>query len=502
MNIFNNIFRNKNSISVDDITKSLKQKNISQSKDLKLLSDISESILSTLDISNILQNSVDMIVNRYNFLGGIILLLENDKLYAHSISKGRIASSFLNLIGKPISSLSIEIRGNEEKNYIVKSIIQKRYISDPNLYYFTQGVLSENATILAQRITGTKYCISLPIFNARQPLGALFLSKKVNQDFSNELLVLKLITNQIGIAISNARFFQQQQEQLLQLQEKNIQLNAIRTRERDTMDIMGHELRTPLSIIRLSIGLMQDKLNNMKISSDNRERFNTYISRIKESLQRETRLLEAMLTSTKLEAERLELYLEKVSMNDIIKNTVLVMSQKAISKEIELKTNIDNKELFVFGDRVRIAEIIDNFVSNAIKYTQKGYVSILISSLNDMVNIEIKDTGIGIPKEDIPHLGEKFYRVGQYSNNIVDKRLRKKINNSCTNLVRPRGTGLGLYVSYNLIKLMNGKIDVKSKVLQGTTFTISLPMYKSQVPVVPSSRQRLNIFERLGFTEK
>ncbi len=502
MNIFNNVFKKNNNLTLEDIIKSLRRDNISQSKDLRLLSDISESILSTLDISKLLQNSVDKIVKRYRFLGGILLLIEDDKLHAQSISQGRIASSFLKLIGKPISNLSIEIKENANTNYIVKSIVDKTDISDPNLTPFTTGVLSNSATNIAKRITNTKYCISLPIFNAQQPIGALFLSKSVDEDFSKELPVLRLIVNQLGIAITNARLFQNQKEQVLELQKKNIQLNAIRTRERDMMDIMGHELRTPLSIIRLSIGLMQEKLNGMKISSENIDKCNTYINRIRESLQRETRLLESMLTSTKLEAERIELHMEKVSINDVIKNSILIMGQKALSKGVELNSNIDEKEFFIFADRVRVAEIIDNFVSNAIKYTQKGSISILVSSVDDMVNIEIKDTGIGIPKEDIPHLGEKFYRVGQYSNNIVDKRLRNKIDKSVPNLVRPGGTGLGLYVSYNLVKLMNGKIDVKSKTLKGTTFTISLPIYNSQTPVVPSTGQKLNIFERLGFTQR
>ena len=275
----------------------------------------------------------------------------------------------------------------------------------------------------------------------------------------------------------------------------------MRTREKDMMDIMGHELRTPLSIIRLSIGLMQQKLEKSE-NTMGKEQYLQYIHRIKEALSKEIKLLEAMLTSTNLESERIELHMDKDSVNKVLNGRLKLMSGNGQSNGIDLISNVDESEYYIYGDSVRLSEVFDNIISNAIKYTEKGSVKVFVQKVDNKVNIKIEDTGIGIPKEDIPHLGEKFYRVGQYSNNLIDKKLREKVEQKTLNLIRPGGTGLGLYVSFNLTKLMNGTTTITSKVKKGTTTIVSFPEYNNQTQLRPTQDIKMNIFERLGFTQR
>src|SRR5690606_27772354 len=123
----------------------------------------------------------------------------------------------------------------------------------------------------------------------------------------------------------------------------------------------------------------------------------SYISRMKEALDRETRLLEAMLNSTKLESEKMELHFERVNMDNLVKDAMLAMSNKAQKKNIQLIYTPHISSPFVYADPVRLAEVVDNLVLNAIKYTEKGSVTISVVKQDDTIITSITDTGIGIP---------------------------------------------------------------------------------------------------------
>lgn len=467
-------------------------------KDIQVISDVSESILSTQKLDELLQQAVDRVVTRYGFLGGVFLLKEGDSLYAKTISRGKVAVRFLDLIGMPIHELRTGIKSNKS-NYIVKSVLNKDIIVGSDLNAFVKGVISKKVGIVAKRLTNTKSCLSIPVLYKGKVLGAFFISESQKTDFAFELPILKTFANQLALAIVNARLYEDTQLQIKKLEEKNQELNALRRREQDMMDIMGHELRTPLSIIRISMGLLEQKYS--KIKSSVTEELDPYLLRIKDALERETRLLEAMLNSTKIEADKIELRYEKVDLDSIVKDAMLALGGKAQKKNLQFVYNPPSKKPYVYADSVRLGEVIDNLVLNAIKYTEKGSVTISVKSEQDKYRISIEDTGIGIPKEDIKHLGEKFYRVGQYSNNAQDKKKRSQLEEKQITLVKPGGTGLGLYVSYNLVNLMGGEIKVDSEINKGSKFSFSLPKHTNQPDTHSKRKPQKNLFNRLGFTQ-
>ncbi|HRI05586.1 MAG TPA: GAF domain-containing sensor histidine kinase [Candidatus Dojkabacteria bacterium] len=479
-----------------------KKKTVSVKKysldELEIISYLSSKILSTLDNEALIQESINNLVAKYKLLGGIILLREGNYLVAKTISSSPIANNFLKIIGAPIDALKLPI-AKDSDNYIVKSINIKKVVQGSNLADFTRGVISENLAIAAKRVTRSNYCISIPIVNKKEALGAIYLTKTVNENFNRDIPIFQLFADQVGIALVNAQLYENEQKQVEELKSKNIELQALRRREQDMMDIMGHELRTPLSIIRISLGLLQEKYSKVGFKDTSCD---AYMGRMKEALDREARLLEAMLNSTKLESEKMELHFEKVNMDNLVKDAMLAMSNKAQKKNIQLIYNPHISSPFVYADPVRLAEVVDNLVLNAIKYTEKGAVTISVTKEDDTIITSISDTGIGIPKADIKHLGEKFYRVGQYSDNQKDRVKRKKLEDTQITLVKPGGTGLGLYVSFNLIKLMGGKISVSSSLGKGSTFSISLPVYANQPDTHSKKKVDKNLFKRLGFTRK
>jgi len=148
----------------------------------------------------------------------------------------------------------------------------------------------------------------------------------------------------------------------------------------------------------------------------------------------------------------------------------------------------------VFGDRIRLPEVVDNLLSNAVKYTQKGYVELTIDSDTDdkFIIVKVKDSGPGMPKEAIPHLGTKFFRVQQHL-----EKVHKDVEKGSTQIVRPGGTGLGLYVTFGLVKMMNGSVTVESELGKGSTFTIKIPKYLEQKEK-DFSKDSNDAFARLG----
>jgi two-component system phosphate regulon sensor histidine kinase PhoR len=291
-----------------------------------------------------------------------------------------------------------------------------------------------------------------------------------------------------------------------ELQQRYRELKQIRAKERDMMDIMGHELRTPLSIIKITLGAL-----DMKVKKDpsefGAETYKEYRPRLYEALDREIKLLETMLTSTKIDASRVELNLEDVNLTRVIEDAILSQKEKAEEKGLEIEAVDIPGDLHVYADKVRIAEVIDNFVSNAVKYTQEGHVEIHAEVVDKMVRVCVEDTGPGIPEEAMPRLGEKFFRVGQYINNgkdgenQADKDSKKTRKEKLNDIVRPGGTGLGLYVSFNLIKLMGGKVTVDSEVGKGSTFCFTVPKYTDQQKKNKTSKDK-NLFARLNLDKE
>ena len=263
-------------------------------------------------------------------------------------------------------------------------------------------------------------------------------------------------------------------EQTEELQIKVQELQEARKKEADMIDIMGHELRTPATVVKLNVALLE------KYIESNPEEFKKYLDRIKHAIETEIGLINTLLTSAKLEGNKVEIKYEKVDLGELINMSVHGHEREVKRKGIEITSEIEDNLPYVYADRVRVVEVLDNLVSNAVKYTSKGGVKVIAKSDSRDVSVSVVDSGKGIPEEDIPKLGGKFFRVDNYLGSEI---------------VRPGGTGLGLYITFQLIRLMGGDIKVESNVNEGSTFTFTLPIYKGQVIHGSNSLDR---FESLG----
>lgn len=250
-----------------------------------------------------------------------------------------------------------------------------------------------------------------------------------------------------------------------EIKDKNKKLQDTLNFERDMLDILGHELRTPLGTARNALLTMQ------KLSTDNNldpANLNKLLGMSIDHIRREVQLLETILASTKVDNAKLDLSISKVDAKKVAQTSFEIYNSDAEKKDIKLSISLPENEIFCMADPLRLQQVIDNIVSNAVKYTFKGSIDIQLEEDTDFVKFIVKDTGEGISKTDIPNLGKKFFRVNTYlksEGKLADNR----------KIVRPGGTGIGLYVVFELSKAMKGRVEVKSELGKGSTFTVFVP---------------------------
>jgi len=220
------------------------------------------------------------------------------------------------------------------------------------------------------------------------------------------------------------------------------------TQRRFVADI-GHELRTPLTVIRGNLDLMRRMQKPDEQSLQSIELEVDRLARMVEDL-----LALAQAESGKLPMERRRLELDTLLLE--VFNQVHVLAGERVKLEID---KID--QVLVCGDHDRLKQVVLNLIANAIKYTEQGgTVTVSVSKEEEKAKLTVKDTGMGIPSEDLPHVFERFYRGDK-------SRSRGKDG---------AGFGLGLSIAYWIVRNHGGEIEVKSKLNKGTTFTVWLPL--------------------------
>jgi signal transduction histidine kinase len=339
--------------------------------------------------------------------------------------------------------------------------------------------------------------VILPLNRKVQLNGVILLGARENgRSYTmEEISFLESLILNLSVTFGRAILYHQVQEfnktlqskvneQTKELQMKVKQLQEARKKEADMIDIMGHELRTPATVVKLNAELLEQFTDDVL---NDRDKFELYIKRIKTAVENEIKLINTLLSSAKLEGDKIELNLEEVNIHEDIEMAIHGHEIDATQKGLELMDETTKDTPSVYADHARVIEVLNNLVDNAIKYTHKGSVRVKSSYDDDTVSISVVDTGQGIAQDELEKLGQKFYRIENYINEKEGK----------PDLVRPGGTGLGLYVTFGLIKKMGGDIKVNSEIDKGTDFTFTLPRYKGQNNGNKKSDSK-DMFERLG----
>ncbi len=215
---------------------------------------------------------------------------------------------------------------------------------------------------------------------------------------------------------------------------------------------MSHEIRTPMNAI---VGF-SSLLNDPEISADEKDEFIKIIQANSESL---LMLINDILDLSMIEANQMKIRKEPFLLDELIDQVYSDFSLYEKNPNLKLIKNnkLNDKNLTLNTDKFRLKQILTNFMSNACKFTESGYIELGAEKNNDNLNIYVKDTGMGISADDLEHLFERF---------------RKLSNNKSYAF---RGAGLGLAISKRVAELLGGKIIVNSELDKGSVFTFSIP---------------------------
>jgi PAS domain S-box-containing protein len=234
---------------------------------------------------------------------------------------------------------------------------------------------------------------------------------------------------------------------------------------------VSHELRTPLTAVREGLGIVLDEVPG-RINDKQRK----FLDIAKRNTDRLSDLINDVLDFQRLEAGRMKLDIQSHDVREIlceVHETMALYAQKShIELSCALAEDLPRAEL----DRAKIIQVLTNLISNGVKFTnEKGRVAVEVYRQNDELVMRVSDTGMGIPKEAIPKIFDRFYRVNRPGKQI-------------------QGTGLGLAIVQKIVMMHNGRIEVESEVNQGTTFTVFLPL-NAKPPPEPSCAREDEILE-------
>ncbi|MGI8549450.1 MAG: ATP-binding protein [Dehalococcoidia bacterium] len=329
----------------------------------------------------------------------------------------------------------------------------------------------------------TQSRLSVPLLRGAEVIGVLTVFRSVGEPFSDkQIAAMQTFADQAVIAIENARLFEEIQQKSRELEEINRQLEAASRAKSEFLSRMSHELRTPLNAV---IGFGEIMEMDPATTARQHERVRYILQGGRHLLG----LINEVLDITRIESGHLSLSPEPVLLDGVVQEVIDLERPLAADAKVEL--GLDEPSAFrvaVLADRQRLRQIILNLVANAIKYNRPGgRVTLSVSSGQrgmsneeeagssllvahpSLLRLTVRDTGLGIPADQIGRLFEPFERLSAETSGV-------------------EGTGLGLAIARGLAEAMGGTIGVESVVGEGSSFWVELPAVLS-APALPEAEE-------------
>jgi signal transduction histidine kinase len=416
-------------------------------------------IFNTLILTKSLQTTVDSsIQNKAVGIGDAINVGLADKLdspeemqaYIDNWTKYNDETEALNIFTYDGSNFKVAAGLDKSKVGTIENstIYAMSWNSDWPYAYKTSETADGNTT--------THWVLAMPLKDLQGQKQAL-LVMQMSADVINAIL-LSALTRSFAILIitivlvillllGNSRLF-----------EYSILYNKIKEVDQmkdEFISMASHELRTPITVIRGYISLIQEQQDKLNLDAETKEN----LSIINISTERLGSLVEDLLDVSRIEQGRLKMAPVEAEVWPIVEETVKEMKVQSDGKGLALTATIEaGAKSLAKIDKDRLKQVLINIIGNSIKYTKKGGVEVLVKNKDKSLIVMIKDTGIGMAAKEREHLFEKFYRIR---------------NKETEDIV---GTGLGLWITKQIVELMQGTISVDSMEGVGTQVTIELPL--------------------------
>ena len=366
---------------------------------------------------------------------------------------------YLCLVYSQDESQKIKAAVNTHKDYFLDLI---KSGSTASSEFITESSLSKSKIYLLFSVRSFIIC---PVLAQEGDQGFIFVGTqnveasitKGDQEF------ISILANQIAQTLDNARLFEKtwrsQQELEIKVEERTHQLTGaleevkkISKRKSDFISSVSHEIRTPLTSIKgYAAILLASKLGALPDEVRSRlEKINRHSDEL-------VHMVNDLLDISRIESGKVEIKKEALSLKAISDKIADLFCEQFKTKNISFSSNIPDDCQEILADRSQIERVFINLVGNALKFTpQNGKISINANRVNKIIQIDVKDTGFGIPQDAQENIFEEFFRVENTINQEV------------------KGTGLGLTLVKHIIEAHQGRIWVKSKLGEGSTFSFTL----------------------------
>ncbi len=427
-----------NSIAVAMERRRLLEEAQRRALELQTAAEIARDTTSTLSFNLLLERIVNLLKERFEIYHCSIFLLNEDRSAAVVAESTGLAGQEMKARRHQLAVGSKSVIGSctaSGEIFLVNDVTE-----NPN--YYPNPLLPE-----------TRSEIGIPLKISGKVIGALDLQDSSANAFSeDEIKVFQILADQVAVAVENARAFEVSQEAVEEMRELDRVKNQF-------LANMSHELRTPLNSV---IGFSRVILKG--IDGPINETQEQDITAIYNSGMHLLNMINEILDMSKIEAGKMELQIEELNISDLINNVITNSMGLVKDKPLELIQKVPVNLPNVKADESRINQVLINLISNAVKFTEKGAITIEARQQQSLtqnweIMVTVTDSGIGISPEDQPKLFQRFSQVD-------DSPTRKT-----------GGTGLGLSICRSLIELHGGHIGLlKSEVGKGSTFYFTLPI--------------------------
>jgi signal transduction histidine kinase len=407
--------------------------------ELRALGEVSQAVNSTLDLDTVLTTIVTKAVELSGTEAGAIYVFDDRR------QRFRLRATY-GMDQGLIAALTDEGVGLDHP-LAASALTQREPVQVADL----RGGDQPSVTELVRR-AGYRALLIAPLMRPDHIVGLLVVRRKEPGIFPRETVdLVKTFAAQSVLAIQNARLFSE-------IDEKSRQLESESRHKSQFLANMSHELRTPLNAI-----LGYNELMRNNVYGETAGRMSAVLTRIQSNGRHLLKLINDVLDLSKIEAGQFTLSLADYSIKQVVHSVRAAVEPLATEKRLAFKVQVPSDLPLGCGDERRLTQALLNLVSNAIKFTDAGEVTIKVSAANGAFTLSVRDTGPGIDPADQVRIFEEFQQA--------DSSITKKKG----------GTGLGLSIARHIIEMHGGRIWVESRVGNGATFFFTVPVRAGQL---------------------
>ena len=441
------------SINIGTIQRQLRQ--------LQALNQTSAAITSTLELDKLFTTVLQLLIEQVGF--GRMLLVFYDEAQGVAIPS-QVSGVPLDVEAR---AKQLQIPVQDDGSIEADLLIHKRPLLVPDLHAIRHRMFPPFLAVAEQ--IGVTSLVGVPLQSKSRVLGYLVADKANHPCTQEDLDLLTTIASHVAVAIDNANAYQElgtlthNLEQRVLERTQDLQIANEKLRELDRLksgfvSIVSHELRTPMTSIQ---GYVENMLDGLAGTLTPKQQH--YLQRLLHNSERLTRMINELLDLSRIETGHVNVTLTPLAIQDVVQEVIEELHAQAIQKGVDLRTEQSTSLPLGIGDHDKLQQVLTNLVQNAITFTESEG-RIVVETRSDMegfVLVSIRDTGCGIPEEELQKVFLQFYR-GEATPPAA------------------RGAGLGLAITKHLVELQGGTIWVESQMGKGSTFTFYDPIIQGR----------------------